>query len=111
MPIDNDIPQDVKNDLNSGFILTDPDNGYQRCKPMGSSVFHYKSGTEADNDEVSATINVSELTEAQKEYAVENYYGSLQSLHDEMDDELESINMIIAECYFEVHHEQPVHPC
>lgn len=95
------LPLDVQSDLDNGFIITDPDDFNQRCKKLSPTAFHYKSGTRADNDLESEIIDVNELSTQDKDDAVSAYYGTMEDLSKEMDGDSDSINMIVAECYFE----------
>ena len=101
-------PEDIKTDLNNGFIITDVDDNYQRCKVINSHTFNYKQGTEAINDLVNEVINVNSLTNKEKEEAVSGYYGSLESLREEVRGNEIDFNMLIAECYFETELVDPI---
>jgi predicted transcriptional regulator len=91
--IDASYPENVKEDLMSGFIMTDEDDGFQRCKKLSDSIYHYC----CDNDGfvVSEVINVDEIDKAD---AISGFYDSVQAVHEIYG---EHANMIFAECYFE----------
>jgi hypothetical protein len=95
------LPSDVQTDLENGFIVTDIDDLFQRCKTLSPTSFHYKSGTEKDNNVDDEVINVANLSDQEKEDAISAYYGTIAELSEKMDGHEESINMIVAECYFE----------
>lgn len=109
--IDN-LPRDVEHDLSNGFVLTDIDDRFQRCKKLNETTFIYRSGTDDQGflcalslDEresieyvISEDVDISSLSEQEVEEAVSSYYGSVEELENEHED---SANMIIAECYFE----------
>jgi hypothetical protein len=109
--IDN-LPRDVEHDLSNGFVLTDIDDRFQRCKKLNETTFTYRSGTDDQGflcalslDEresieyvISEDVDISSLSEQEVEEAVSSYYGSVEELENEYED---SANMIIAECYFE----------
>jgi len=107
------LPRDVQDDLNNGFILTDIDDRYQRCIKRDERSWEYRSGTEDQNflsqlslDDregieqcISETINVDEFSECKIEDAISGYYEDFSSLIDECGDE--GAYMLVAECYFE----------
>jgi hypothetical protein len=109
----NNLPSDIQEDINNGFILTDIDDRYQRCQKVGETTFLYRSGTADQNflceltlDErekieniVEESINVSELSNDNISEALSGYYDSEEALVEECG--RESANMLIAECYFE----------
>lgn len=101
-------PKEVTVDLNSGFIITDIDDNYQRCKVINKHTFNYKKGTEATGDLVNEVIDVNSLTNEEKEEAVSGYYGSLESLREEVRGNEIDFNMLIAECYFETELVEPI---
>lgn len=103
------IPSDVQRDLDSGFVITDPDSHYQRCKVLGESAFQYRSGSSECGFLIDETIDVSTLCDGDKEEVIEPFYGSLEQLHDECDGDVATINMMIAECYFETYYEEQIY--
>lgn len=97
----NNLPKEVQQDIDNGFIITDIDDNYQRCKELSSTLFHYRSGQDEDSNLVDETIDVSTLSDKEKADAIDGYYDSMDALVEEMDSDESSVNMIIAECYFE----------
>ena len=81
---------ELQDDLDNGFFITDPDDGYQRCKKLSDTTFHYKAYQTFDDIICIDDIN--------QEEAIQGYYGSLAEVHRIYGS---SANMIIAECYFE----------
>jgi hypothetical protein len=91
-------PSNVISDINDGFEITDEDDGFQRVKIISDTVFIYKC--EFDGETIEMEIDVEKDCDNQEEI-IESYYGSLASFKEEFKDDLPSMNMIIAECYFE----------
>lgn len=87
------IPTNVTDDLENGFIMTDEDDGFQRCKKISETVFEYRC--ELDGDTFELIIDVDSINH---ESAISGYYDSIDDVHSEYGDDA---NMIIAECYFE----------
>jgi hypothetical protein len=109
--IDN-LPKDVQSDLDQGFVLTDIDDAYQRCKVLSDTQFEMRSGT----DDVAFLCSVEpdfrakveclveevvDIDTIDAEDAVSGFYDSVVEIYDQCD--MLSANMIIAECYFETH--------
>jgi hypothetical protein len=112
-PNADNLPADVKTDLNNGFIMTDIDDRYQRCQKVNDTTFLYRSGTEDQDflsrltlDErekientVEENIDISDLSDSDIMEALSGYYDSEDTLVEECG--RERANMLIAECYFE----------
>lgn len=89
----NKLPRNVQLDLDSGFIMTDVDDGFQRCRIISDTVFEYRC--EVHGQEAVEIIDVANIDQ---EEAVSGYYGSVEEVREEYG---KSANMIIAECAFE----------
>ncbi len=87
------IPDNVTKDLEKGFIMTDIDDGYQRCKKVNETTFIYRC--EIDGYTLEEMIDVESIN---KKDAISGFYDSVQDVIDTYGD---SANMIIAECAFE----------
>lgn len=88
------VPNHVEEDLVAGFIMTDENDGYQRCKKLSETEFLYRCDV---NDEVhEEEINV-ELIDVNE--AISGYYNSIEELVKENGQV--NANMLIAECHFE----------
>tara|TARA_B100000749_G_scaffold246710_1_gene209762 strand:+ start:1341 stop:1649 length:309 start_codon:yes stop_codon:yes gene_type:complete len=94
MVTENAIPPHVQKDLDSGFIMTDEDDGFQRCKKLSDTCFLYRC--DVNGEVYEDTIDVTKLD--QKE-AISGYYDSVESLIEENGQA--DANMLIAECHFE----------
>jgi hypothetical protein len=88
------LPEHVKQDLAAGFIMTDEDDGFQRCKKLSDTVFIYRCDVNGKVHEEEIDIN-----EIDADEAIEGYYDSMEELVE--DNGQESANMLIAEFYFE----------
>ncbi|MGO3345938.1 MAG: hypothetical protein ACTIM4_11875 [Marinomonas sp.] len=89
----NKLPQNVQNDVDNEFIMTDVDDGFQRCRIISDTVFEYRC--EASGQEIREIIDIDDIDQ---EEAVSGYYGSVEEVRKEYG---KSANMIIAECAFE----------
>lgn len=74
----NKLPRNVKLDLDSGFIMTAVDDGFQWCRIISDSVFEYRS--EVRGQEVVEIIDVDDIDH---EEAVCGYYGSVEEVRKE----------------------------
>ena len=89
----NNYPANVKLDLNSGFRITDEDDGFQRCKKVSDTVYQYRCDYDGETfDEIIDTNAID------KEEAITGFYGSVEAVNEEFG---EDANMIFAECEFE----------
>lgn len=89
----NNFPKNVQNDLSSGFILTDQDDGFQRCKPLSETVFQYRCNY--DGELFDETIDVDTID---KDQTISGFYNSVEAVVEEFG---KNANMILAECEFE----------
>ena len=94
MNTENTIPSHVEQDLANGFIMTDEDDGFQRCKKLSDTCFLYRCDVNGEvyEDEI-------DVTEIDQEDAISGYYDSVESLVEEHGQA--DANMLIAECHFE----------
>lgn len=95
------LPKEVELDMNNGFIMTDIDDRFQRCKKISDTTFLYRAGLSSENDLDEEEIDVSLFSDEEKNNFVSGYYDSLSKLEEECDGCIESVNMLVAECYFE----------
>jgi hypothetical protein len=95
------LPNEVQQDLDNGFVMTDIDDNYQRCRKISDTVFLYRAGTNSNNDLEEEEINVELFSESEKESFISGYYDNLKSLSESCENCQASINMLVAECYFE----------
>jgi len=84
---------ELKKDLNSGYVLTDIDNGNQRALFLSKNVFIYKEEINGETHEM--VIDTSKIN---CDEAVMGFYKNESEVREEYG---EAANMIIAECYFE----------
>ena len=90
---DQNLPSHVMADLNAGFVMTDLDDGFQRCLKSSETVFIYRCDV---NDEVhEETIDTDKIDHDE---AICGFYDSVDEVRELYGD---SALMIIAECYFE----------
>ncbi|MGR5347451.1 hypothetical protein [Vibrio mediterranei] len=87
------LPHNVQQDLDSGFIMTDEDDGFQRCKRISETAFIYKCNTTSGI--VESKIDTTEINASE---AINGYYSNLEEVSELYGDDA---NMIIAECHFE----------
>lgn len=85
--------KDLKNDLDNGFEITDPDDNFQRAKKISDSTFHYKAFT--GENLISEIIDIDELD---LDEAVKGYYRDYTEVKESY--ELYA-PQIAAECHFE----------
>ena len=95
------LPLEVQTDMDNGFVMTDIDDRYQRCKVISDTVFLYRAGTDTENDLDEEEINVADFTDEEKESFINGYYDDMQALSELCEGNTKSINMLVAECYFE----------
>lgn len=88
------LPKHIEDDLVAGFILTDEDDGYQRCKKLSKTTYLYRCEVNGETYEEEVDV-----TKINQEEAIDGYYDSIEAVIEEYGS-LNS-NMIIAECYFE----------
>jgi len=86
-------PPHVQDDLDSGFKMTDEDDGFQRVKRLDDWSYIYRCELEGNTFE--QTIDVREIDQ---EAAIDGYY---KSVIDVIEQYTKDANMIIAECEFE----------
>ena len=89
----------VERDRAQGFVVTDPDDGWQRCKQISEDTFHFRACylVPVERDVVTVDEFVC-LSEIDQEDAVLGYYGSVQEVMEQCG---AAADQIIAECYFE----------
>ncbi len=88
------LPNYVEEDLLAGFVLTDPDDGHQRCKKISDTVFLYRCEVNGEMHEEEIDVNDIDADEA-----ICGYYDSVEKLIE--DNGVKDANMLIAECHFE----------
>jgi hypothetical protein len=93
-----DIPPHVQKDIDSGYVITDLDDGWQRMKQLSSSTFQYRC--ELDGKTVEEIIDVDQMETTEHEEALEGFYGSVNQVKEIYG---KDANQIIAECHFEYH--------
>lgn len=91
-PSTQQLPLHVQADIDSGYTITDIDDGFQRVKVKGSQ---YTFKTEQGSDTVELTFDIDEIDH---EKAIDGYYDSLDSVKEVYGTDA---LLIIAECYFE----------
>jgi hypothetical protein len=89
----NKYPENVQNDVNNGFEVTDEDDGYQRVKKISETVFEFKC--DDDGDEFEEVIDVEKIDKLK---AISGRYDSLEEIEAEYG---VNTNLVIAECEFE----------
>ncbi len=87
------LPAHVEQDLNSGFTMTDVDDGYQRCKKLSNTTFLFRC--DVNGEVYEEEIDTDDIDH---EKAINGYYDSVSEVHATYED---SALMIIAECHFE----------
>lgn len=109
-------PASVQEDLDNGFFITDPDTGFQRARRHGDAlVWTFKTGHEdytvtlGDNviplGEVEADVVFVNLTDEQIQSAACSYYGSLDALKAECDNDEETVAFLLCEAHYELEYE------
>jgi hypothetical protein len=88
------LPENVEQDIVAGFVMTDIDDGFQRCKKLSKTVFQYRCEVNGETHE--ETVDVDDVD---TEEAISGYYDSIDDLIEE--NGVADANMLIAECYFE----------
>tara|TARA_R110000851_G_scaffold328535_1_gene499458 strand:+ start:439 stop:762 length:324 start_codon:yes stop_codon:yes gene_type:complete len=86
----------VKSDIDSGFQMTDEDDGHQRMKKISESTFHYRC--EFHSKTIKDIIDVGQMDATEQEEAIWGFYESLSQVKEIYGNDA---NQIIAECFFE----------
>jgi hypothetical protein len=87
------FPDVVKRDVDAGFIISDPDDGWQRYKKLNETTFVFKCEVNGATHE--EEINVDDIDHKN---AIDGYYDSVNDVIEQYGDDA---NLIIAECEFE----------
>jgi hypothetical protein len=88
------LSEHIEQDLVNGFIITDQDDGFQRCKKLSSTVFLYRCDVNNEVHEEEIDIKQIDVDEA-----IDGYYNSVEDMIKENGQS--GANMLIAECHFE----------
>jgi hypothetical protein len=110
------LPLDVTADLANGFVMTDIDDRFQRCLIISDNEFEYRSGTDDQTflcglsmerrgfleHVVAEVIDLSELEDHTIEDIANGYSGKYEDFEPECYEDSVTLNMRMAERYFEM---------
>jgi len=95
------LPLDVMMDLKRGFLVTDPDDNYQRCLDGSNVKFTFAQGSHYTDNLVRSEIDVTQLDPEKVNEALDSFCKDMDILNKEYEGDTRSKNRMIAECYFE----------
>ena len=92
--MENQLPEHIEQDLVAGFTLTDPDDGFQRCKKISQTKYLFRCDVNGEVFEEEIDTDTIDKIEA-----IDGYYDSIAEVSEIYANY--NANMIIAECHFE----------